>query len=86
MIDAEMFDQDLRFVQHQVAALIEAVTKLEDSNTRLIAAFENFAERRRVRRRFEALRSEMNEYGNVNLNHEVRIREIESELHIPPSA
>jgi hypothetical protein len=68
-----------------VAALIEAVSKLEASNTRLIVVFEDFAERRRVRRHFDALRSEMNEYRNVNLNHEVGIREIEQELHIPPS-
>lgn len=85
MTDAEIFDHDLRFLQRQVAALIEGVTTLEASNTRLIAALEDFAERRRVRRRFDALRSEMNEYRSVNFSHEARLRQIESELRIPSS-
>jgi hypothetical protein len=85
MYDPHTPDTDLLLLENHMAALIEVVAKLEASNTRLIVALEDFAGRRRVRHRLEALRSEMNEYRTVNFNHEVRLGQIESELHIPPS-
>src|SRR5271169_2585748 len=73
---------DLRLLGHQMATLIERVTELEASNTRAIAALNDIARESVTPGEVEALHSEMNEFRNTKFNHEVRIRQVEAELHI----
>ena len=77
---------DLRLLGHQMATMVERITKLEASNTRAIAALNDLARDSVTPGEVEALHSEMNEFRNTKFNHEVRLRQIESELHITPSA
>jgi hypothetical protein len=65
--------------------LIERVTRLEASNTRTIAALNDVVRDSVTPGEVEAIHSEMNEFRNTKFNHEVRIRQIESELNIAPS-
>jgi chromosome segregation ATPase len=76
---------DLRRLGHQMATLIERVTELEASNTRAIAALNDIARESVTPGEVEALHSEMKELRNAKFNHEVRIRQLEAELHIAPS-
>src|ERR1700677_3184480 len=76
---------DLRLLGHQMATLIERVTELEASNTRAIAALNDIARESVTPGEVEALHSEMKELRNAKFNHEVRIRQLEAELHIAPS-
>jgi chromosome segregation ATPase len=76
---------DLRLLGHQMATLIERVTGLEASNTRAIAALNDIARESVTPGEVEALHSEMKELRNAKFNHEVRIRQLEAELHIAPS-
>ena len=76
---------DLRLLGHQMATLIEGVTGLEASNTRAIAASNDIARESVTPGEVEALHSEMKELRNAKFNHEVRIRQLEAELHIAPS-
>jgi archaellum component FlaC len=76
---------DLRLLGHQIATLIERVTKLEASNTRTIAALNDVVRDSVTPGEVEAIHSEINEFRNTKFNHEVRIRQIESELNIAPS-
>ena len=76
---------DLRLLGHQMATLIEGVTGLEASNTRAIAALNDIARESVTPGEVEALHSEMKELRNAKFNHEVRIRQLEAELHIAPS-
>jgi hypothetical protein len=77
---------DLRLLGHQIATLIERVTRLEASNTRTIAALNDVVRDSVTPGEVEAIHSEMNEFRNTKFNHEVRIRQIESELNIAPSS
>jgi len=76
---------DLRLLGHQMATLIERVTELEASNTRAIAALNDIARESVTPGEVEALHSEMKELRNAKFNHEVRIRQLEAELHIARS-
>jgi archaellum component FlaC len=76
---------DLRLLGHQIATLIERVTKLEASNTRTIAALNDVVRDSVTPGEVEAIHTEINEFRNTKFNHEVRIRQIESELNIAPS-
>jgi chromosome segregation ATPase len=76
---------DLRLLGHQMATLIERVTELEASNTRAIAALNDIARESVTPGEVEALHSEVKELRNAKFNHEVRIRQLEAELHIAPS-
>jgi hypothetical protein len=71
---------DLRLLGHQINTLIDRVTKLEGSNTRAIAALNDIARDSVTPGEVEALHSEMNVFRNTEFNHEVRLRQIESEL------
>jgi chromosome segregation ATPase len=75
---------DLRLLGHQIATLIERVTKLEASNTRTIAALNDVVRDSVTPGEVEAIHTEINEFRNTKFNHEVRIRQIESELNIAP--
>lgn len=76
---------DLRLIGHQMATLIERVTALEASNTRAIAALNDVARESVTPGEVEALHTEVTELRTSKFNHEVRLRQLEAELHITPS-
>jgi hypothetical protein len=68
-----------------MATMVELITKLEASNTRAIAALNDVARDSVTPGEVEALHSEMNDFRDTKFNHEVRLRQIEAELHLAPS-
>jgi hypothetical protein len=76
---------DLRLLGHQMATMVERITKLEASNTRAIAALNDVARDSVTPGEVEALHTEMNDFRDTKFNHEVRLRQIEAELHLAPS-
>jgi uncharacterized coiled-coil protein SlyX len=76
---------DLRLLGHQMATMVERLTKLEASNTRAIAALNDVARDSVTPGEVEALHTEMNDFRDTKFNHEVRLRQIEAELHLAPS-
>ena len=76
---------DLRLLGHQMATMVERITKLEASNTRAIAALNDVVRDSVTPGEVEALHTELNEFRNAKFNHEVRIRQLEAELNIAPS-
>jgi chromosome segregation ATPase len=77
---------DLRLLGHQMATMVERITKLEASNTRAIAALNDVVRDSVTPGEVEALHTELNEFRNAKFNHEVRIRQLEAELNIAPSS
>jgi uncharacterized coiled-coil protein SlyX len=76
---------DLRLLGHQMATMVERITKREASNTRAIAALNDVARESVTPGEVEALHTEMNDFRDTKFNHEVRLRQIEAELHLAPS-
>jgi uncharacterized coiled-coil protein SlyX len=76
---------DLRLLGHQMATMVERITKREASNTRAIAALNDVARDSVTPGEVEALHTEMNDFRDTKFNHEVRLRQIEAELHLAPS-
>jgi chromosome segregation ATPase len=77
---------DLRLLGHQMATMVERITKLEASSTRAIAALNDVVRDSVTPGEVEALHTELNEFRNAKFNHEVRIRQLEAELNIAPSS
>jgi hypothetical protein len=76
---------DLRLLGHQMATMVERITKLEPSNNRAIAVLNDVARDSVTPGEVEALHTEMNDFRDTKFNHEVRLRQIEAELHLAPS-
>src|ERR1700733_9907730 len=76
---------DLRLLGHQMATMVERITKLEASNPRAIAALNDVARDSVTPGEVEALHTEMNDFRDTKFNHEARLRQIEAELHLAPS-
>ena len=77
---------DLRLLGHQMATMVERITKLEASNTRAIAALNDVVRKRVTPGEVEALHTAINDFRDTKFNHEVRLRQIESELRIASSS
>lgn len=80
----EKFDRqpDLRLLGHQMQALIEKVSALEEKNVRALAAINDFARENVTPGEVEALHSELKEIRELEFRHDVRLRRIEDELHL----
>lgn len=82
----ERFDKqpDVRLLGHQMQALIERVSGLEEKCVRALAAINDFARENVTPGEVEALHSELKEVRELEFRHDVRLRLIEDELHLTP--
>jgi formyltetrahydrofolate synthetase len=73
---------DMRLLGHQIVALIDRVSALEEKNVRALAAINDFARDNLTPGEVEALHSALTEVRQADFNIDVRLRRVEAELHL----
>ena len=72
----------MRLIGHQIGALIERVGGLDEKNVRALAAINDFARENVTPGEVEALPTALSEVRQTDFKMDVRLRRVESELHL----